>query len=109
MQPKAGGANGADCRHATYAGGSGVAVERRLPFHPGTSGQAAAGDPLNCSSSQSELATLPGYDPDLAKNRAAAPEIMARLGDGPDKPIAVKIAVRTSRPTATRRRSSSTN
>ena len=40
------------------------------------------------------LAGLPGYDPDIAKNRAAAREIMARSGYGPDKHLAIKIAVR---------------
>jgi peptide/nickel transport system substrate-binding protein len=40
------------------------------------------------------LATIPGYDPDVAKNRAAAREIMARLGYGPDKHLAIKVAAR---------------
>ena len=31
------------------------------------------------------LATLPGYDPDIAKNRAEARKIMEKLGYGPDK------------------------
>ena len=31
------------------------------------------------------LQTLPGYDPDVAKNRAAARKIMEKLGYGPDK------------------------
>ena len=43
---------------------------------------------------QDVLATLPGYDPDVAKNRAAAREIMTKLGYGPDKHLAIKIAVR---------------
>ena len=30
------------------------------------------------------LATIPGYGPDVAKNRAEAREIMQRLGYGPD-------------------------
>ena len=41
-----------------------------------------------------ELASLPGYDPDVAKNRALAREIMAGLGHGPQKHLAIKIAVR---------------
>jgi peptide/nickel transport system substrate-binding protein len=41
-----------------------------------------------------ELATLPGYDPDVAKSRAAARAIMTALGYGPDKHLAIKIAVR---------------
>ena len=40
------------------------------------------------------LATVPGYDPDIVKNRAAAREIMTKLGYGPDKHLAVKIAAR---------------
>ena len=31
------------------------------------------------------LKTLPGYGPDVAKNRAEAREIMKKLGYGPDK------------------------
>src|ERR1700741_3852974 len=34
------------------------------------------------------LKTLPGYDPDLAKNRAQARETVQRLGYGPDKRLA---------------------
>jgi peptide/nickel transport system substrate-binding protein len=37
---------------------------------------------------------LPGYDPDVAKSRAAAQEIMQKLGYGPDKHLAVKISAR---------------
>jgi peptide/nickel transport system substrate-binding protein len=40
------------------------------------------------------LATVPGYDPDVAKNRAAAREIMTKLGYGPDKHLAIKVAAR---------------
>jgi peptide/nickel transport system substrate-binding protein len=40
------------------------------------------------------LATVPGYDPDVAKNRAEAREIMTKLGYGPDKRLAVKVAAR---------------
>ena len=40
------------------------------------------------------LATVPGYDPDVAKNRAEAREIMQRLGYGPDKRLAIKVAAR---------------
>jgi peptide/nickel transport system substrate-binding protein len=43
---------------------------------------------------QDILATLPGYGADVAKNRAAAREIMTRLGYGPDKHLAIKVAVR---------------
>jgi peptide/nickel transport system substrate-binding protein len=37
---------------------------------------------------------LPGYDPDVQKNRGEAREIMQRLGYGPDHPLAVKVAAR---------------
>jgi len=40
------------------------------------------------------LATLPGYDPDIAKNRAEAREIMQKLGYGPDKHLAVTVTTR---------------
>jgi peptide/nickel transport system substrate-binding protein len=40
------------------------------------------------------LRALPGYDPDLQKNRAEARGIMLRLGYGPDNPLAVKVAAR---------------
>src|SRR5271155_2299803 len=33
---------------------------------------------------------LPGYDPDVAKSRAAAQQIMQKLGYGPDKHLSVK-------------------
>src|SRR6201997_4906816 len=40
------------------------------------------------------LATVPGYGPDVAKNRAAAREIMTGLGFGPDKRLTIKVAAR---------------
>jgi peptide/nickel transport system substrate-binding protein len=40
------------------------------------------------------LRTLPGYGPDVAKNRADARAIMQRLGYGPAKPLAVKVSTR---------------
>jgi peptide/nickel transport system substrate-binding protein len=40
------------------------------------------------------LQTLPGYDPDVAKNRAAARDIMQKLGYGPDKRLAVTVSTR---------------
>ena len=40
------------------------------------------------------LQTLPGYDPDVAKNRAEARKIMEKLGYGPDKRLAVKVSTR---------------
>jgi peptide/nickel transport system substrate-binding protein len=45
------------------------------------------------------LKTLPGYDPDVAKNRAAARKIMEKLGYGPDKRLAVKVSIRNIVPT----------
>ena len=40
------------------------------------------------------LQTLPGYGPDVAKNRAEARKIMEKLGYGPEKPLAVKLSTR---------------
>src|ERR1700680_3462922 len=40
------------------------------------------------------LATLPGYDPNVEKNRAEARKIMEKLGYGPDKRLAVKVSTR---------------
>ena len=40
------------------------------------------------------LATLPGYDPDIAKNRTEARKIMEKLGYGPDNRLAVTLSSR---------------
>jgi len=40
------------------------------------------------------MTQLPGYDPDVAKNRAEARAIMEKLGYGPDKRLMVKVAAR---------------
>src|SRR2546429_9181755 len=40
------------------------------------------------------LQTLPGYGPDVQKNRAEARAIMQKLGYGPDKRISVKMVTR---------------
>jgi len=40
------------------------------------------------------LKTLPGYDPDVPKNRAQARKIMEQLGYGPDNRLKVKVAAR---------------
>ena len=40
------------------------------------------------------LATLPGYGPDVQKNRAAAREIMQKLGYGPDKKLQLSVSTR---------------
>jgi peptide/nickel transport system substrate-binding protein len=40
------------------------------------------------------LYSLPGYSPDVAKNRAEARDIMQKLGYGPEKPLVTKIATR---------------
>jgi peptide/nickel transport system substrate-binding protein len=40
------------------------------------------------------LATLPGYDPDVAKNRAEARKIMQKLGYGPDNNLKIKVSTR---------------
>jgi len=44
------------------------------------------------------LKTLPGYDPDVAKNRAEAKQIMQKLGYGPDKRIALTVSTRNIPP-----------
>jgi peptide/nickel transport system substrate-binding protein len=40
------------------------------------------------------LRTLPGYDPDVEKNRAEARAIMQKLGYGPDKHLTTKLSTR---------------
>ena len=40
------------------------------------------------------LRALPGYDPDVAKNRAEGRNIMQKLGYGPDKRLAVTVSTR---------------
>ena len=40
------------------------------------------------------LHTLPGYGPDVQKNRAEAREIMKKLGYGPDKRLAATVTTR---------------
>jgi peptide/nickel transport system substrate-binding protein len=40
------------------------------------------------------LSTLPGYDPDVQKNRAEARQIMHTLGYGPDNHLKIKVTVR---------------
>jgi peptide/nickel transport system substrate-binding protein len=40
------------------------------------------------------LLTLPGYDPDIAKNRAEARQIMQKLGYASDKRLAVGVTTR---------------
>jgi peptide/nickel transport system substrate-binding protein len=40
------------------------------------------------------LRTIPGYDPDVQKNRAEAREIMKKLGYGPDKKLELKVSTR---------------
>ena len=40
------------------------------------------------------LNTLPGYDPDVRKNRADARQIMKKLGYGPDRRLKVKVSAR---------------
>jgi len=40
------------------------------------------------------LKELPGYDPDVEKNRAQARQIMQKLGYGPDKSLPIKVSTR---------------
>jgi peptide/nickel transport system substrate-binding protein len=44
------------------------------------------------------LRTLPGYDPDVQKNRAEARRIMERLGYAPGKRLAIKVSTRNVQP-----------
>jgi peptide/nickel transport system substrate-binding protein len=44
------------------------------------------------------LSTLPGYDPDVQKNRNEARQIMQKLGYGPDKRLALKASTRNVPP-----------
>ncbi len=44
------------------------------------------------------LRTLPGYGPDIGKNREEARKIMEEAGYGPDKRLAVKVSVRNTPP-----------
>lgn len=44
------------------------------------------------------LKTLPGYGPDVAKNRAEGRKLMEHAGYGPDKRLAVKVSVRNTPP-----------
>jgi peptide/nickel transport system substrate-binding protein len=39
-----------------------------------------------------QLKQLPGYDPDVAKNRAKARQIMEKLGYGPKNPLKIKVS-----------------
>jgi peptide/nickel transport system substrate-binding protein len=43
---------------------------------------------------QEILQTLPGYDPDIARNRAEAREIMKKLGYGPDHRLEITLSTR---------------
>jgi peptide/nickel transport system substrate-binding protein len=43
---------------------------------------------------QDVLETLPGYGPDVEKNRAEARAIMQKLGYGPEKHLAIKVSTR---------------
>jgi peptide/nickel transport system substrate-binding protein len=42
------------------------------------------------------LKTLPGYDPDVPKNRAEARKIMEQLGYGPDHRLEIKVSARNT-------------
>ena len=41
-----------------------------------------------------QIAKLPGYDPDVHKNRDEARALMQQLGYGPDKPMEIKVTTR---------------
>jgi peptide/nickel transport system substrate-binding protein len=44
------------------------------------------------------LRTLPGYNPDIVKNRAEARKLMEKAGYGPEKRLQVKVSVRNTPP-----------
>jgi len=44
-----------------------------------------------------QLKDLPGYDPDVAKNRAQARQIMGKLGYDPNNPLKIKISASDTR------------
>src|SRR5439155_24054713 len=44
------------------------------------------------------LQTLPGYDPDIAKNRAEARTLTEKAGYGPEKRLQVRVSVRNTPP-----------
>ena len=52
---------------------------------------------------QEMLETLPGYDPDIAKNREAARALMQKAGYGPDKHLRTKVFTRDVAASATPR------
>jgi len=47
---------------------------------------------------QDVLRMLPGYDPDVQKNRSETRQIMEKLGYGPDKRLALKVSTRNIPP-----------
>jgi len=47
-----------------------------------------------CGMPPDMLTRLPGYDPDVAKNRAEAKKIMERLGYGPDRHLPIQVSTR---------------
>ena len=49
------------------------------------------------------LKELPGYDPDVVKNRVQARQIMAKLGYGPDNRLKINVSTRDLPPFANRR------
>src|SRR5262249_16958454 len=51
-----------------------------------------------CRHASDALKLLPGYDPNVQKNRSEAREIMHKLGYGPDKRLALKVSTRNIPP-----------
>jgi peptide/nickel transport system substrate-binding protein len=77
-----------------------LALDRRAFIDILTEGKAAVGGAMlpapegQWGMSADEVAKLPGYATDLAKNQAEARAIMASLGYGPGKTLKVKVSVR---------------
>src|SRR5215831_3195736 len=43
---------------------------------------------------EDQLRALPGYDPDIARNRAEAQQLMRKAGYGPDNPLTIQVSTR---------------
>ena len=61
-------------------------------------GDDAAGAGRRLGDADRDAEDLPGYDPDVAKNRAEARKIMEKLGYGPNKRLAVTVSTRNIPP-----------
>jgi peptide/nickel transport system substrate-binding protein len=82
----------ADLRHAMA-----LTLDRKAFIDIITQGQGNIGgvmEPLPEGRWGLPLETLPGYSPDVQKNRAEARQIMEKLGYGPDNRLNIKLSTR---------------